>query len=200
MSGSVTGMILAGGSSRRMGTDKSFLDLGGKPVVERTIEILTGSFDRVLIITNDPDKYARFGLPMRPDIIPGIGVLAGIHAGLSYLKDGAAFFAASDMPFIRPALVEYLVGAFEDTDAVVPYFRGEYEPLLALYSKKCLSAVEKSINARKRRAISFLSNVRVRLVREGELIGVDPDLISFFNINTPEDYERAKRIAEESGP
>ncbi len=182
-----------------MGTDKSFLDLGGSPVVQHVITTFTALFPRVLIITNDPDKYARFGLPTKPDIVSGIGVLAGIHAGLFYLEGGAAFFAASDMPFIRPALIEYLVGAYDNTDAVVPYFRGEYEPLLAVYSKSCLSAVEKSINSHKRRAVSFLSNIRVRLVREDELVGVDPDLASFFNINTPKDYERAKQILEEQG-
>ncbi len=192
----MTGIILAGGSSHRMGTDKSFLDLGGTPVIGHVVKVMTGAFARVLMITNDPDKYARFGLPMKADIISGIGTLGGIHAGLTYIEDDAAFFAASDMPFIRPALIDYLVAAFHDTQAVVPYLNGEYEPLLAIYAKSCLSAVEKTIASRKRRAVGFLSNVRVRIIRNDEFSTVDPDRISIFNINTPDDYERAKRIVE----
>jgi molybdenum cofactor guanylyltransferase len=193
---SITGVILAGGTSHRMGTDKSFLDLGGTPVIGHVIKAMTSAFARVLIITNDQNKYARFGLPMRADIIPGIGTLGGIHAGLSYCEDEAAFFAASDMPFIRPAVINYLAGAFHDTDAVVPYIHGEYEPLLAIYAKSCLSAVEKTIASRKRRAVEFLSRVRMKKIRDDEFSAVDPDHISIFNINTPEDYERAKRIVE----
>jgi molybdopterin-guanine dinucleotide biosynthesis protein A len=197
---SITGVILAGGASHRMGTDKSFLDLGGIPVIGHVIKILSMTFGRVLIITNDPDKYARFGLPTRPDIIPGLGVLGGIHAALSHITDDAAFVAASDMPFIKPAVVDHLIGAFQDTDAVVPYLAGEYEPLLAVYSKGCLPAVERTIANHKRRAVDLLPAVRMRAIREDELAAIDPDLVSIFNINTPEDYERAKRIIEEGLP
>jgi molybdopterin-guanine dinucleotide biosynthesis protein A len=199
MQDSVTGVILAGGSSNRMGTDKSFLDLGGKPIVRRVIDILTESFSRVFIITNDPDRYARFGLPTMPDVITGIGTLGGIHAGLYYLGNNAAFFAASDMPFIRPAVIDYLVAAFHDTDAVVPCLTGKYEPLLAVYSKKCLVAVEKTLSDNKRRPVEFLAGVRTRTVLEDELYPIDPGLISTFNINTPEDYVKAQLIVEEGG-
>jgi molybdopterin-guanine dinucleotide biosynthesis protein A len=195
----ITGMILAGGSSHRMGTDKSFLDLGGEPVIAHVIKVMTAAFPRVLLVTNDPDKYARFGLPMTPDIIPGIGTLGGIHAGLSSLKGGGAFFTAADMPFIKRALIDYLVGAFQETDAVVPYINGEYEPLLAIYSRRCLKAIEKTIASRKRRAVDFLSNVRLRTIRDDEFRSVDPGFISTFNINTPEDYARARLIVKEQG-
>jgi len=74
----------------------------------------------VFIITNDPEKYARFGVPTLPDVILGIGTLGGIHAGLHYLKDRADFFVASDIPFIQSAVIDYLIGSFPDIDAVVP--------------------------------------------------------------------------------
>jgi molybdenum cofactor guanylyltransferase len=199
MPSTITGIILAGGSSHRMGTDKSLLDLGGKPVIAHVINVMTSAFPRVVLVTNDPDKYARFGLPMTPDIIPNIGTLGGIHAGLSYLKKGAAFFTASDMPFIRRELIDYLVGAFHNTDAVVPYVNGEYEPLLAVYAKRCLSAVEKTIASRKRRAVDFLSNVRLTTIRDDEFHSVDPDFVSIFNINMPEDYIRAQQFVKEQG-
>jgi molybdenum cofactor guanylyltransferase len=197
MTETISGIILAGGSSHRMGTDKSFLDLGGKPVIAHVIAVMAAAFDRVLLVTNDPDKYARFDLPMTPDIIPGVGTLGGIHAGLSSLNGTAAFFVASDMPFVRPALIRYLIDAFHDADAVVPYLNGEYEPLLAIYAKSCLPAVEKTIASRRRRAVDFLSAVRLRRIREDEFSAVDPDYLSIFNINTPEDYRRARLIMEE---
>jgi molybdopterin-guanine dinucleotide biosynthesis protein A len=197
MQESVTGVILAGGSSRRMGTDKSLLDLGGKPIIGHVIDVLTESFSRVFIITNDPKRYARFGLPTMPDIIYGTGVLGGIHAGLYYLRDDAAFFVASDMPFIKPAVIDYLIGAFHDTDAVVPCLAGKYEPLLAVYSKECLTTVEKALAGHKRRPVDFLAGVQTRMVSEDELYPVDPGLISTFNVNTPEDYRKARLIIAE---
>jgi len=193
----MTGIILAGGASRRMGTDKSFLDLGGRPVVGYVIDVLTAVFPRVLIITNDPDRYARFGLPTLPDVVPGVGALGGIHAGLYHLTDDAALFVASDMPFIRPAVIDYLAGAFHDTDAVVPFLAGNYEPLLAVYSKRCLAGVEGALAARRRRPVEFFAGVRTRMVLEDELRPIDPRLLSTFNINTPADYEAACRIFEE---
>ena len=199
MSDSMTGVILAGGASRRMGADKSFLDLGGRPIVEHVIDVLTESFPRVFIITNDPDKYARFGVPTMPDIIPGVGTLGGIHTGLHYLKDRAAFFVASDMPFIRPSVIEYLTGALHDTDAVIPCLAGYYEPLLAVYSKECLAGVERSIAEKKRRPVEFLADVRTREASEDELCPIDPGLLSIFNINTPDDYVRARELYEEEG-
>ncbi len=197
MEGSVTGVILAGGSSRRMGTDKSFLEVGGKALIERVIDVFGSVFSRTIIVTNEPEKYARFGLETRRDVMPGIGTLGGIHAGLFYLVDNAAFFAASDMPFIKRELIEYLVAARGDSDAAVPYFNGYYEPLFAAYSKRCLAAVQKRISSGTQQAISFLNDVNVRLVGEEELLAVDRELLSFFNINTPQDYERAKLIARE---
>jgi molybdopterin-guanine dinucleotide biosynthesis protein A len=194
---SVTGVILAGGSSRRMGTDKSFLDLGGRAVVEWVVGVFEKAFGRVMIITNEPEKYARFGIETRPDVVPDIGTLGGIHAGLFYLEDRAAFFAGSDMPFIEEKLVEHVARVRGDFDAAVPYVKGEYEPLLSVYGKGCLGAVEKKIAAGRRRAVSFFSDINVRLVNQDEVKSLDPKLLSFFNINTPADYRRAQRIAEE---
>jgi len=199
MSDSMTGVILAGGESRRMGVDKSFLDLGGRPIIEHVVDILTESFPRVFIITNDPDKYERFGVPMLPDVIPGVGTLGGIHAGLHSLEDRAAFFVASDMPFIRPGVIDYLTDAFHDTDAVVPCLAGYYEPLLAVYSKECLVHAERAIAEQKRRPVEFLEGVRMRKVLEDELCPIDPGLLSIFNINTPDDYVRACELYEEEG-
>jgi molybdopterin-guanine dinucleotide biosynthesis protein A len=194
---SITGVILAGGASRRMGADKSFLDLGGRPIITHVIDALTERFSRVIIITNDPDKYARFGLPLFPDVIPGIGTLGGIHAGLSHIHDEAAFFVASDMPFVKPEVIDYLVGTFHDTDAVIPCLSGYFEPLLAVYSKRCLTAVERALAEHKRRPVDFLGDVRTRMVLEDELSRIDPESASIFNINTPQDYERAQRRLDE---
>jgi molybdopterin-guanine dinucleotide biosynthesis protein A len=180
-----------------MGTDKSFLELGGKALIERVIDVFGSAFSRTIIVTNEPEKYSRFGLEIKRDVVPGVGTLGGIHAGLFYLEDNAAFFAASDMPFIKRELIEYLVAARQDSDAAVPYFNGYYEPLFAVYSKRCLGAVQKRINSGTQQAISFLKDVNVRLVGQEEILAVDGELLSFFNINTPQDYERAKLIAVE---
>jgi molybdopterin-guanine dinucleotide biosynthesis protein A len=194
----MTGVILAGGKSLRMGRDKAFLELGGTAVIERVISALGGITERLIIVTDDPLKYAGYGLETASDIYPGVGVLGGIHTGLSYMREDSGFFCACDMPFINPDLVKFIIEKRGRASAAVPRVGGELEPLFAVYSKNCLKPAEDAIKAGEKRIISFFDNIKVKEIPEAEIKSIDPDLLSFMNLNTPEDLKRAGAIVEGS--
>lgn len=188
----VSAAIMAGGKSRRMGSDKAWLDLGdGRPMVRRVIEALSEVADEVLLVAND-ERYAALGLRVVPDRFPRGGVLGGIATGVGAAAHERVLVAACDMPFLRPEAFRLLIERSEGHDAVVPNVGGEYECLHALYAKACLPAIERAIAAGRMRATSFLAEVRLREVGEAELRAVDPDLVSITNLNTPQDLAAAR--------
>ena len=145
------------------------------------------------------------GVPTRvvPDLYPGAGPLAGLHAGLSAARCDLLLAVAGDMPFVNPALVAYLVEVMPGFDVAIPELphprTGEpvKEPLHALYRRRCLTAVAARLAAGDRQMIGFLPDVRVRVVPPDEIRHFDPDFRSFFNVNTPEDRSAAERLLAE---
>ncbi len=185
------GVILAGGQSRRMGTNKALLDFGGEPLIERLARRFQDWFAQVVIVTNTPDVYAFLGLPMAGDRIPGLGPLGGLEAGLNASRFPRAFFAACDMPFVHEGLVRYMVELADQHDIVVPRLNGEYEPMHAVYTQACLPAITRKLDERKLRLISIYQEVRVRTVTEEEARRFGDPARLFFNCNTPEDLRQA---------
>ena len=192
----ITGIILAGGKSNRMGKDKALIELSGKRLIERVMSsfLEASIFSRVIIITNDPERYEEFGVETAPDIYPGVGVLGGIHAGLSHTEDEAAFITACDMPLIKPGMIKYVRDSLGDYDAAVPRVRGYMEPLFAVYRKTCLPMIEKAILSGERKILSFFKEISLTEITEDEMRSIDPELTSFFNINSPEDLLGAEGI------
>lgn len=190
----VTGVILAGGGSSRMGSDKSLLLHKGIRIIEVIYRSLADLFEEVLIVTNVPELY-RF-LPCRkvPDIYPGQGVMAGIHAGLVRSRESAIFVAACDMPHLNGTLIRYLTTLADGVDVVMPVTVGGFEPLHAIYRKECLPHLEELLqNTENRRVVSLFSRIRVRKVIPEEIAPFDPEFISFDNINTPEEYSKLSK-------
>ncbi|MCX6026162.1 MAG: molybdenum cofactor guanylyltransferase [Chloroflexi bacterium] len=190
-------VILAGGRATRMGTNKCVTPLAGKPVLAYVLNELSSHAAETLLITNDPAPYASFGLPVYPDDVPGAGPLGGLATALRRASQPLIVLTACDMPFIRWGLVEYLLSLAGSAQVVLPRVRGEAEPLLAVYSRTCLPAVEHALSAGERRMVSFLSAVRVREVAEEDLLAVDPTGMTFFNLNTPDDVTRAEKMVRE---
>ncbi|HEY7745211.1 MAG TPA: formate dehydrogenase accessory sulfurtransferase FdhD [Desulfuromonadales bacterium] len=184
----VTGVILAGGESRRMGSDKSLLPLNGGRFIDHVYRCLAGLFDEVLIVTNSPDLYA--GLPCRtvPDLYPLKGSLAGIHSGLSHARCGKIFVVACDMPFLSAEVIRRLCAAGEAADVIIPRSERGVEPLHALYDTRCLPAVEELLDAGEKKIVRFFPRVRVCEVPSTAFADCDPDERSFRNINTPQEY------------
>jgi molybdopterin-guanine dinucleotide biosynthesis protein A len=207
----LTVLILAGGRSRRMGQDKIWLPLGvdGVSLIERVVARVRPLAAEFLFSANAPEPFAALvshlrglGLPAQvvPDLYLGAGPLAGLHAGLSAARCDLLLALAGDMPFINPALVAYLVALMPGFDVVIPELphprTGEpvKEPLHAIYRRSCLGAVAARLAAGERPMVGFLPDVRVRRVLPDEIGRFDPDLRSFFNVNTPEDWDAAEEM------
>ncbi|MGQ9718073.1 MAG: molybdenum cofactor guanylyltransferase [Anaerolineae bacterium] len=195
----VTGVVLAGGASRRMGRNKAFLELGGKPLIAWVLERLAEVCAERLIVANDHSLYAPLGVPVVPDQFPGVGVLGGLHAGLAAARHDLILAVGCDMPFLNPDLLRAFVAWAEGYD-VVALRRGEQvETLHAAYRRTCLEPMEEAIRSGQRRIISFFPQVRVRYVAPEDVFPLDPDLRSFRNANTPEEWAALQREFNASG-
>lgn len=186
----MTGLILAGGKSRRMGQDKALIPLGNKTLIERIAEALSLVCDPIIIVTNEPSNYAFLGLEMVGDLIMGHGALSGIHAGLFFSPTPRAFVIGCDMPLVNPTLVRLLMEQKAKWDIVVPRIGDFLEPLHAVYSKRCLSTIEKFLLSGGKKILDIYPRLRVLEVGELELRKIDPELLSFFNVNTPQDVSK----------
>lgn len=191
--------VLAGGRSRRIGADKAFLQVGGKPLLAWTLDALAGVCPETIIIADDVERYAQFGLPVYPDIIPRRGALGGLYTALVRAPRDRVLVVACDMPFLNRALLRYMMDLASGYDAVVPRLPQGVEPLHAVYAQKCADAILPALERGERRIISFFPQIDVRYLEAVEIAALDPDFRSFFNVNTPADLEAIHRILETAG-
>ena len=198
---SVTGVILAGGKSRRMGgRPKALLPFGGKLIIERVVETLAAVFPENLIVTDTPDLYAFLGLPMLADLFPDHGSLGGIYSGLRAASGEAAFAVACDMPFLHAGLIRAMVERAGEGDVVVPNAAGELQTLHALYGKRCLGPMETLLRAHRLKITAFFSEVTVVEVSEADVARFRDPSLCFMNVNTPEELELAlQRLRQMEG-
>lgn len=201
-------LINAGGKSTRMGSDKALLDLGGQPLIERILAQTLGLGDQI-IVTNHSAQYAYLGLPMAADILPDKGALGGLYTCLQAATQPYALVLACDMPFVNRPLVEYMMSLAPQFEAVVPCLlpppsvklpmgegREGVEPFRAIYSKACLDPIRRALDSGRMRMISFLPDIQLRWVEELEIKQFDPELLTFKNCNTPEEFEEIQRLWE----
>ena len=197
----ISAVILAGGISRRLGRDKAAEPLGDETLLHRVVRRASeavGSNDVVIVVANtDQSERAPADIPHRLvlDALPGSGTLGGIYTGLEAAHNEWALVVACDMPFLSAPLLRYMTGLRDGVDAVVPIIGGRPEPTHALYSRRCLPAISQRLQTGQLKAAGFLDLVQVRYVDEDEARRFDPELLSFFNVNRPEDLARAIEIA-----
>lgn len=192
-------VIMAGGDSQRMGRDKASLVLGEQTLMQRVAEIMQVVFPQVVVSVRTP--RADIALPQVCDVFSDLGPLAGLCAGLDYAsQDGVPwiFAVATDMPFLRPALIEQLANYRSGVDAVVPLVDGHPQPLAAFYSIDALPAVRALATGNGKRSLrAALERLQVAYVHAADLITADPGLDSFVDLDTPEDL--AKAIDQKEG-
>jgi molybdopterin-guanine dinucleotide biosynthesis protein A len=186
--------IQAGGGSTRMGRDKALVLLGGKPLIEHVLTRLAPLSGEVLITTNQPQALAYLGVRLVGDRQPGAGALQGLQTALQAAGGARVLLVACDMPFVAPALAAHLLSTAPQADVVVPLRDGEFEPMLAAYSRRCLPAIEQALAAGQRRMISFFPDVDVHPVDQAALQAFDRDGLSFFNVNSPDELAEAERL------
>ncbi len=198
MNTACTGVILAGGlNSRFGGQPKALLEVGGRRILDRVLEAFAQVFEQILLVTNDPVRYLEWDLPLVTDIHPVRSSLAGLHAGLFYTRTPFSFFAACDAPFIRPALIREVVDKIKpDIDIVLPFTAWGREPLLAAYSRRCLDPIERQLARGDLKIDRFYNKMRIRRIPVERVREVDPQLVSFINVNTPPELAEARRRAE----
>lgn len=184
----ITGVILAGGESRRMGCDKSLLPVEGARFIDHIYRRLSALFDEVIIVTNSPSLYQDIPCRKVPDIYYAKGALAGIHSGLCHARHERIFAVACDMPFLKPDVIRDLCAHAEQGEVVIPQSPRGPEPLHALYHKNCLPAIEQVLDQGRKRIVAFFPAVQVHEVALAELAQHDAEGKSFRNINTPEEY------------
>jgi molybdopterin-guanine dinucleotide biosynthesis protein A len=196
----VTGVLLAGGKSRRMGQDKRFLSIGTETLYERSLAVLRSVFQRVLVVIAQDSPPIESDAPVLRDLIAESGSLGGLYTGLKQAGTEWVFAVACDMPFLDPATIRYFVDAKGGVDVVMAKLQNGWQPMHALYHRNCLPAIERLIAARdlKIHRLAEHPALRVRLVVPEELSLVDPEGRSFHNINTPADLEAARSLRGQS--
>jgi len=171
-----------------MKTDKAFLSLGSRTMIEELISRLEKKFSNLMIIANDREKYARFGIEVAEDIIPDKGPLGGIYTGLVKSESVYNFVFSCDAPFVNPDLIDYMITKAKDFDAIVPKWQDRFEPLHAIYSKNCMEAIERQLGKNELKVTNFLQYVKVRVINEKEISRFVSSHPLFANINTPQDF------------
>lgn len=193
-----SGIILAGGQNIRFsGQNKAFISIGGKRILDHIYEVFNKLFAEIILVTSDPLQYIKWDLNIAADLSPIRSSLTGIHAGLFYSTNPYSFFIACDTPFLKIKMVEAIINSIEpDVDIILPETSKGIQPLCAVYSKQCLKHIERQLTRKELQIRRFFKKVRVKKLPENLLRKNDPDLLSFFNINTPDDLAKAKEIVQ----
>ncbi|MFZ4827930.1 MAG: molybdenum cofactor guanylyltransferase [Phototrophicaceae bacterium] len=188
--------IVAGGKSSRMGTDKSFVLIHDRPLIQHQLDRVHALGQaETFIVTNHFERYAKLGLPMVSDVLPEMGSLGGIFTALTHAQHDWVFTLACDMPFINRELLQYMLACVDDrVDGVVPRVEGYPQGLHALYRKTCLPSIQQRLSASHLKVIGFYEDVTMRYLDEAEYAIFEQVEESFFNVNTPTELEQARQI------
>jgi molybdenum cofactor guanylyltransferase len=182
-----------------MGQPKALLDFGGVALLTRVVSELKHRFDEIVIVAAPvSEEFPRIeipGLKLVHDETPFAGPLDALRRGLDALDQEIAFACSCDLPLLNAEVAARLVAMLDDFDAVIPEVGGKFQPLHAVYRKRCASATEALVTRGEKRLSAIVDAVNAKRIGEGELRKIDPELRSFFNVNTPEEYRKALRIA-----
>ena len=194
----ISGVVLAGGKSKRMGMDKRHLTVHGEPLLDRVTSVLIELFPEVLLVLAEKDiEQTDERIRIVTDLIPGCAAVGGLYTGLYHSRYPRVFVVACDMPFINPAVIELFLQKIDATDIVMAQLVTGLQPLHGLYSKQCLPVLKEMIDARDLRLqnVADKPGLTVHRVPETEIKRLDLQLLSFLNVNSPADLERANKIS-----
>jgi len=189
-----TGIILAGGKSSRL-NQKALLKIRKKSVIESIVSTFHLLFDETFINTNDEKQFQHFGVPLIQDIVTGKGPLGGIYSSLTFSSNKRNFICACDMPFVNAELIEYMSQFSNKYDIVVPFVNNYFETLHAFYSKRCLEKIKEHLESDILKVSEFYAFFKVRKITIDEVNSYNRAYLSWFNMNTSSDFEKANKIA-----
>ncbi|MBF0568433.1 MAG: molybdenum cofactor guanylyltransferase [Nitrospirae bacterium] len=183
----ISGVVLAGGENTRFPSPKAFIEIGGEAIIDRSLRLMAALFDEIIISTNQPEMYFPKCEVLIGDVSTQRGPATGILSCLLNIRNDRAFFMACDMPFVNPKLIALLASCSLNYDAVVPFHMGRPEPLIAVYHRRIVPTLDKSIGDGVKSLAAILKTINTKYVEEEQLRRVDEDGRSFININTPAD-------------
>ena len=195
MPNDVTGLVLAGGQSRRMGRDKAHLPWGRTTLIAHTIETLRPLVNELLVVVDDARRFRHLDARVVEDLVPNAHALGGLYTGLRTASYGRCFASGCDTPFLNPQLIRFLLGQAEGYDLVIPRTAQGLQPLHAVYARSALAVIEEQLRDRQWGFHALVPKVRTKIVEPKVIAEYDPEHLSFFNLNTPEDYVRAAKAA-----
>jgi molybdenum cofactor guanylyltransferase len=194
----ISGIVLAGGKSLRLGHDKILEKLGDTTLLERVVSHIDPFSKSIIVVTANERTFAPLAkhpkVKIVSDILPGQGSLGGIYTGLVESGSFHNLVVAADMPFLNQPLLRYMIEKTEDYDLILPRVNGLFEPLHAIYSRNCIEPIKKIFGQGKKVIIELFNYVKVKYIETEEVERFDPKHMSFFNINTKEDLELARQI------
>ncbi|MBW1836402.1 MAG: molybdenum cofactor guanylyltransferase [Deltaproteobacteria bacterium] len=195
-----SGVILAGGQNKRFaGKNKALCRINGQRIIDRIYLIFKAIFNEIILVTNNPIEYLDWDVTIASDIVPVHSSLAGIHTGLFYTTAPYVFISACDTPFLKKELVECIIEHIDPNfDAIIPETSAGLEPLCAAYSRECVNMMRQKLLENKLKIQRIFNKNRIKKIPEPILRKKDKDLISFFNINSPEDLAIAQKMIEAS--
>jgi len=198
----MTSIILAGGKSSRLGRSKALQVIEGKSLIQWVIDCLAILSTEIIIATAHGEAIpcsSAVRIKTVADIYPGKGPLVGIYSGLIASSSSRAIVVGCDTPFLSISLLEYITQTCSTFDVIVPRIKNKLEPLCAVYSKNCSGPIQGLLEQNERRIDKLFSMVKVKYIEEDEINRFDPEHLSFFNINSQADLDRARKLATERG-
>jgi molybdopterin-guanine dinucleotide biosynthesis protein A len=186
---SITGAILAGGKSKRMGSDKALLSFNGASLIQHVAQTLQQVFEHTIVVSDRPKDYEFLGLPIFPDLFRDCGPLGGIHSAMMHSKTAGVFIASCDTPFISPELVKHICGFAGEGEVKVPIWKNQLHPLCGWYSCSLSGEIQERLEAGELMVQGLLRDIRSLWVPiTSDLSFYDERLL--VNINDPGEYER----------
>jgi len=189
-----TAIILTGGKSSRMGRPKALLPFAGEPLIAHVVRALKTIFAEAVVVAAPEQELPTLPAVLVHDDVAYQGPVSGIYHGLTASAGEVCFVTSCDAPFLNLALVAHLLSRISDCDVVVPYWQERLQPLHAAYRRSVAPLLREQLNRGELRPISLYPKVRTREIHEVEIRRIDPEGLSFLNMNSPEDYDAALKL------
>lgn len=188
-------IVLAGGQSKRLGTPKALLPLGDTTLIGAVLSRLKPVFRQVIVVAKQGHNLPNLGVELLTDDLPEQGPLVGLVRGLAASDAPWCLLVGCDMPFLNPHVISRMAERLEGCDILAPYLEGRMQTLHAFYSRECLPTANKLLGDGVTSLQALLRRCRVKSMGADEFLDLDPDMLSFRDVDTPEEYRAAQELA-----
>ncbi len=208
----LTGVVVAGGAASRLARPKPLVEIGGRSILARIVDVLARVCDELILAGRADqddavtDAARSLGMRVATDEYAGAGPIAGIEAGLTAANTEFSFVTGADQPFLSTQLIAVLAKAAAGSDALVPVVEGTLQPLHAVYGRTMLPTIREALEQARYSPLDMLKQAvtagspAIRIFEQAEAEKLDPQLLSFYDVDTPEQLEQAEAIARSQRP